>query len=117
MRIGMALDLTLNLPFRQIANLDLRPYADGTGDLAVALAGQDRIGYLHLWPHARPWRFNRPEPMLRAVPDAGKVGAILAEALKADLARREAEGEPAEQKIIRTTPRPLPSRGGAVPAE
>jgi hypothetical protein len=117
MRIGMALDMTLNLPFRQIANLDLRRYADGTGDLAVALSGNDRIGYLHLWPHARPWRFNRAEPMLRAVANAEGVGAILAEALKADLARREAEGESPEQTIIRTTPRPLPARGGAVPAE
>ncbi|MGF1553827.1 MAG: photosynthetic complex putative assembly protein PuhB [Paracoccaceae bacterium] len=116
MRIGMALDLTLNLPFRQIANLDLRAHGDGTGDLAVKLAGNDRIGYLHLWPHARPWCFNPAEPMLRSVPDAEHVGRLFADALREDIARREAEGEHPNQKIIRTVPRPLPPRG-AMPAE
>lgn len=117
MRIGMALDLTLNLPFSRIVNLDLRAHSDGTGDLAVALGGNDRIGYLHLWPHARPWHLNRPEPMLRSIPDAERVGRILADALRADLARREAAGERTDQKTIRTTPMPLPVRGGVMPAE
>jgi len=38
------------------------------------------LGYMLLWPHARPWRFARPQPMLRSVPDAQAVAAMLAEA-------------------------------------
>ena len=36
-----------------------------------------------LWPHVRPWRMLKPEPTLRAIPDAAKVAAILAPALTA----------------------------------
>ena len=35
----------------------------------MKIAGSDRIAYLHLWPHARRWRFSKPEPMLRCIPD------------------------------------------------
>ena len=44
-------------------------------------AGADRDDQRRLsalWPHARPWRLQQPEPMLRAVPDAARVAAILA---------------------------------------
>jgi hypothetical protein len=42
---------------------------------------------LVLWPHARPWYFSPPQPMLRAIPDAAKVAGILASALNAAVAR------------------------------
>ena len=82
MRIGMALPLTLNLPYSKIESLDLRLYPDGTGDLPLMLGGEDRIAWAVLWPHARPFRFRHPEPMLRALPDAEKVGASLVAALQ-----------------------------------
>lgn len=81
MRIGVALPVTLNIPFAIIESAALRPLEDGTGDIPLAIGGSGRISFLHLWPHARPWRVSRPEPMLRAVPDARKVAAILARAL------------------------------------
>lgn len=81
MRIGMALPIHLNLPFASVEGAGLRLNADGTGDLPIRLGGKGRIGYLHLWPHARPWHLRRPEPMLRAVPDAVRVATILAQAL------------------------------------
>lgn len=83
MRLGVVLSVTFNIPFRCIASAGLRAHADGTGDLPLALAGTDRISYLHLWPHARPWRVAKPEPMLRAVPDADRVADILARAILA----------------------------------
>ncbi len=83
LRIGVVLSITFNVPFRSVACAGLRVHADGTGDLPIALAGEERIAYLHLWPHARPWRFARPEPMLRAVPEAERVAAILAGAILA----------------------------------
>ncbi|MFO0459636.1 MAG: photosynthetic complex putative assembly protein PuhB [Burkholderiales bacterium] len=80
MRVGIVLTMTFNIPFSRIASAGLRQYADGTGDLPLALAGGGAIGYAHLWPHARPWRLRRPEPMLRCVPDAARVGRLLADA-------------------------------------
>ncbi len=36
------------------------------------------LGYLVYWPHVRPGRVARPQPMLRAVPNAADVAALLA---------------------------------------
>jgi hypothetical protein len=55
----------------------------GTGDITLALAGDDKIGFVHLWPHSRPWRLAHPEPMLRCVPNAKEVGQILSRAWSA----------------------------------
>lgn len=83
MRIGIALPITLNLPLAAMVGAGLRTDPDGTGDIPIAIGGAGRIGFFNLWPHARPWRVSRPEPMLRAVPEAAQVGAILARALGA----------------------------------
>jgi len=77
MRVGIVLTVTFNLPFKTIAAAALRRHDDGFGDITLALAGRDRIAWLQLWPSVRPWRFARPEPMLRAVPDAAQVASRL----------------------------------------
>lgn len=83
MRIGIVLTMTLNLPLRQIDGAALRPGRNGHGDIALTLAPGVRIGYVHLWPHARPWQVRWPQPMLRAVPRAADVATLLADALRA----------------------------------
>lgn len=80
MRIGIVLTVTFNIPFKRIAAAGLRRHRDGSGDIPITLVGSDRIAYLHLWPHARPWRYAKPEPMLRCVPDAEAVARQLSEA-------------------------------------
>ena len=80
MRIGIVLTLSYNLPLRSIRSADLRPIDARHGDIALALATDDRIAWIHLWPHVRPWRLARPEPMLRAVADAPRVAALLSQA-------------------------------------
>lgn len=70
MRIGIVLTLTFNLPLKRIETAGLLLAGKGFGDIALALSGGDRIGWLNLWPHARPWRIAKPEPMLRCIPDA-----------------------------------------------
>lgn len=82
-RHGVALAKTFNVPFRQVVSAGLKIDRRGVGDLPLALADGQRIAFVHLWPHARPWRFGKPEPMLRAVPDAAKVADLLAAALRA----------------------------------
>lgn len=80
MRIGIVLTVTFNLPLRWIERADLRAGAGGTGDIPFTLKAPNRIAYLHLWPHARPWSLARPQPMLRAIPAAAQVAQTFAAA-------------------------------------
>lgn len=83
MHIGVALPVALNLPFSKIGAASARTYRDGTSDIPLLLLSDDRIAYLHLWPHVRPWRLRNPEPMLRCVADGARVASLLARELKA----------------------------------
>lgn len=98
MRFGIALPMTVNLPFSRIGSADLKSYGDGSGDIVLSLLGRDRLAYLHLWPHARPWCFSRVQPMLRGLPAVQEPGRILAEALAGALAERQATERAAIQK-------------------
>lgn len=79
LRFGMALPKCVNLPFAQVGDARLAVNKDGTGDIAIALTAKG-LGYASLWPHARPWQLAKPEPMMRALPDAANVAALLADA-------------------------------------
>jgi hypothetical protein len=81
MKIGIALPVFFNLPFTSIRSASVRLYADGTGEIPLALAPKEHIAYLHLWPHAKPFKINQPEPALRCIPDAAKVAEVLSRAL------------------------------------
>jgi len=83
LRFGLALPMTINLPYSKIEAAALKPLANGFGDISLLLNSGDKLAYLVLWPHARPWRLKRPEPMLRAIPEAASVGQMLARALAA----------------------------------
>ena len=80
MRIGAALNVTLNLPFRQIGNATLALRSNGTGTIALETMGDTQISYLVCWPHVRPWHFAKTQPALRAIPDAARVAKLLADA-------------------------------------
>lgn len=86
MRIGIVLTVSFNLPLRWLAAAHLKAGNDGCGDIALELKGADRIGYLHLWPHARPWQVSQPQPSLRCLRDANAVGELLRSAWRARLA-------------------------------
>jgi Bacterial PH domain len=79
MRIGMAIETRINLPLKQITAAHFRPRGDDHGDIALELAGERLLGAVLLWPHMRPWHFNRPQPMLRCVPEAAKLAQLIAE--------------------------------------
>lgn len=89
MRVGVVLSITFNLPFAQIASAGFRQRGQA-GDIVLSLAGSDRIAYLHLWPHVRPWQLKRTQPMLRALADAKAVAQTLASALAQAEAARSA---------------------------
>jgi hypothetical protein len=84
LRHGVAVQLTMNIPLKFVDTAGLRPFADGTGDIALTLPRRERIGYLITWPHLRPGRITRPQPSLRALVDAKEAADILSAALAAD---------------------------------
>ena len=84
-RFGVALPMTINIPFCVIDAAGLRVYRDGSGDLALAPSPGQRVSYAVMWPHVRPWRLRRVEPTLRCVPRAANVSDILSKALAAGL--------------------------------
>lgn len=83
LRIGVALSKCINLPLSKVDSADLRNLGGGFGDIALVPQGSSMLGYLILWPHARPFRLAKPQPMLRALPDAAEAAAILAKAAAA----------------------------------
>ncbi len=85
MRIGSALTVTLNVPYRQIGAATLAVRRNGTGSIALETLGDTRISYLVCWPHVRPWHFARTQPTLRCIPDAARVAGLLAEAAETRL--------------------------------
>lgn len=105
LRVGVALRVTLNLPYRCIGAADLLVHGGGSGDIALRLTGDTKLAYLMLWPHVRPWAIRRPQPALRAIPDAATAAALLAEAMRAAEAERlAAEGLAAEDLVVARDP-------------
>ena len=82
LRYGIALPATLSIPMSQIASTAVAVGADGTADIVLQLKAGNRMPYLKLWPHARPWRVKEPQPMLRCVAQGEAVAATLARALQ-----------------------------------
>lgn len=84
-RSGVAIQLALNVPYKLVGSAALRNFRDGSGDIPLTVLGKDRVSYIILWPHVRPWRLGRPEPTLRCVPDAARVADLLSGALAQSL--------------------------------
>ncbi len=90
MRIGIVLNLTLNLPLSRMQAALVRPLTkrstdeDGPGEIALILHAEDKVAYPHLWPHARPWHFANPQPMFRALPAVKGLGQLLTQAWQAN---------------------------------
>lgn len=105
MRSGVALPLTINIPFSQIESAAVRLRADGSGDIPVRIREGSRIAALALWPNWRPWHFTRPEPMLRCVSNAADVASLLAAALT---------GAPVQPQAQAASPVPL-ANGSVLP--
>ena len=95
LRVGVALPMTVNLPFAAVQSAAVRRHADGTEDIVLDLLPGHRVSALALWPHLRPWRMGRPAPMLRALPVASGASQVLARALAASAARAVEPAAPA----------------------
>ncbi|MEO0323597.1 MAG: photosynthetic complex putative assembly protein PuhB [Myxococcota bacterium] len=127
MRIGVALSLHLNLPFKRLAAADLTLRKPGDGDVVLRLTEPESVRWMMLWPHARGVVAARPA--LRSLREPEKVAGILKDAVAAwaeldegtvEVARRAESSEPAapEQAAPERTPvtSGLPT-GGQLQAE
>lgn len=81
MRIGIALPVTLNIPFTKIASADVKLHSNGTGDISLLPAEDMPLTYFHMWPHVRGLTLKQPQPALRCVPDARDISELLVNAM------------------------------------
>jgi hypothetical protein len=125
LRIGVAIAKAVNVPFNLIDSAALRIHAGGSGDVPLIMVEGAKPSYILLWPHVRPFHLNKPQPMLRAVPNAKAAADILAAALIAAAAQRQAAASPSQQKAWQTgivpdadetSPRPQSQRPAAASA-
>lgn len=106
MRIGMALPITINIPFRTIDSIGLRRHRDGSGDIPSSILKGYKLAFLVLWPHVRPWHVRNPQPMLRCVPDAERVAQILVRAISAEAVQAP---RPIPEAVAEPGRRPAPA--------
>jgi hypothetical protein len=104
MRFGAAVPKAINIPFTIIEGAALKPLGKDAGDIALAIKLPNKIAFLHLWPHARPWRIAAPQPTLRALSSARPAAEILARAMEARVAIERAPMDLPERS-------PAPSAG------
>lgn len=109
LRVGVALPMAVNIPLGAVRSAGLRRCSDGTGDIAVSLLPSHRASFVALWPHVRPWRFSRPEPLLRGLPDADAAARALATALASSAALEPAEAAAPARAPSRPRPEMEPS--------
>ncbi len=81
LRVGVAIPMTINLPFKYLAEANLKLHDDGFGDLAMNLVGNERVSYAVLWPHCDMVHALQARPILRAVPNAQHVAQRFARAI------------------------------------
>lgn len=118
LRIGIAIETRVNIPLKQVTAAYLAPLdKHGHGDIAFELAGERLLGTLLLWPHVRPWHYARPQPMLRAVPDAAAVAQMIAEARArfGAIERNPKETKEAASLSGQTAPQPAAASGRLAP--
>lgn len=77
LRIGAALTVALNIPYRWIGSADLQLKQNGTGTIALETIGETQFSYLVCWPHVRPWYMKRTQLALRCIPDAEAVARLI----------------------------------------
>jgi hypothetical protein len=78
MKVGIALPVIINLPYRQIDGVSFAQTGQGGGTIVFKTGGETRLAYLLLWPHAKPWHLSKPQPAFRDIPDVEAVASRLA---------------------------------------
>jgi hypothetical protein len=77
LQVGIAFPMSINIPIGLIRDAGARMFGDGSGEMKLTLAEEARLAWLALWPHARPWRLRRPEPLLIGLAEPQQAAAAL----------------------------------------
>ena len=101
LRLGMVFEMSINIPFTILDSAGVGMFKDGTGQVVLTLTKPNRLAYIALWPHCRAFSINRPQPVMRGLRDAQRIGTLLAQAV-ADASEHAA---------------PLPSDAGRLPTK
>jgi putative photosynthetic complex assembly protein len=113
-RGGIAVPVTMNLPFSCIERVDLRTRSDGSGEVAIVTLPNSRPSYVLLWPFVKPFSLFRVQPVLRGVPNAASAAELLAAAIGANAANatvRSTEDDAETQSdTLNDVPRPVDGR-------
>lgn len=78
---GLAVEKRVSIPLSQVGAAHLKLRRGDVGTLALEISGSRQLSYLVLWPHARPLRFGKPQPLIRVVENAPEVARLLTEAV------------------------------------
>jgi hypothetical protein len=84
MRFGLAVPITMNIPFTQIACADTREFANDRGNIALRPLKGAGISHLVLWPNVRPWHWLAPQPMLCCINDFSRAAEQLSAAVQTE---------------------------------
>jgi hypothetical protein len=82
MRFGLAVQITMNIPFSRIVSADVSDFGRNIGNIAFKVEEGARVSHLVLWPNVRPWYWLSPRPMLCCVSDLGKAAELLTGAIE-----------------------------------
>ena len=106
MRFGVAFPKAFNLPLALIDGAAVKAHGKAAGDLALTLKPPNKLAFLQIWPHVRPWRLAAPQPTLRALGDVQAAAALLVSAMKAQGVIELTPKAPATRRVPDLTPRP-----------
>lgn len=81
MRFGIAVQITMNIPFGKIRRADVSAQYRDIGNIAFEIEPGARVSHLVLWPNVKPWHWFSPQPMLCCVNDLSKASSILTDAV------------------------------------
>jgi len=105
---GIALPMSVNLPYSRLEAAAVKEYADGSGDIALTPAAGSRLSRVVLWPHTRTFALGEARPALRALPSVADVAEVLAEAMATDQKRKPLQAAANDDRagVPATPPRP-----------
>lgn len=83
MRHGIALPMSINIPFSKIDAAEMVEHSNGTGTITTQITADNRLAWLALWPNVRPWNFKAPQPALRCIENPHAVASLLATSMAA----------------------------------
>jgi hypothetical protein len=83
LRHGIAVPMTVNVPYSLIESAALKADSKGGGDVVMSISASQRLGYIITWPYLRPGRITRPELSFRALDNPAAAAEVLARAVAA----------------------------------